>query len=489
MSLREMQFHKTHPKLAAVFQTIFDDLIVGREDVGQIETELYSYDTRVKDTVVTVFILRAEVTSILATDGLVIPPEVEVLGFCYPRELEQKVIDVSVNKDYETVFKVPNGIKDLETVEIKNLRFQSPQFAELFSRYFNNEYYYILNRYTVHNDPRVVFAEPTPLTPEQEAEAKVYDNFCLHDLPKYEKSKTTLIKELGTVLERIPKMYGRFRLKRKEVNPDNLVAVSGRTGDDFHASDYEERKVDHDLYFTFIGDKVDDPLSVVDFIDPAFIRIPYYMDETESRVLEPLPFKNMDMPGQDGEDGCVAFAVGHKPDPSKTVDLDLYPTLWKIEDTVAHANNLVHAFIKKWNYHPELLDKTKDLLNTFLLIASNKQDLLYTFNDTSVLELHLNRILQRVDEMKEEQNKPDAEWGLDPDSWKLWDYADTSEPVAVPEWHLAEELADHYSESYVNFFTNYVRSVPHSSIRHYTVIKAVPEDQIADHAIGSVRQV
>ncbi|CAK6617014.1 hypothetical protein AM427_004930 [Escherichia coli] len=216
MYLREPQFHLKNSKLAEVFNTIFNDLIVGRQDVETLETELYSYDIYVKNTILTVFIFRAEIVSLLGEK------DVEVLGFCYPRELEQKIIDVSVNKNYQTVFKVPNGIKDLETVEVRNLRLQSPGFSELYSRFFINPHYYILNAYPVHCDPKLTFVEPAPLTPEQEVEAAAYDRFCLHDLPKFEKAKTSLIKEMGVAFSRIPEMYGRFRLKRKDPTTDLL---------------------------------------------------------------------------------------------------------------------------------------------------------------------------------------------------------------------------------------------------------------------------
>ncbi len=179
MYLREPQFHLKNSKLAEVFNTIFNDLIVGRQDVETLETELYSYDIYVKNTILTVFIFRAEIVSLLGEK------DVEVLGFCYPRELEQKIIDVSVNKNYQTVFKVPNGIKDLETVEVRNLRLQSPGFSELYSRFFINPHYYILNAYPVHCDPKlisdistecgfedsnyfsVVFTRETGMTPSQ----------------------------------------------------------------------------------------------------------------------------------------------------------------------------------------------------------------------------------------------------------------------------------------------------------------------------------
>lgn len=492
MYLREPQFHLKNSKLAEVFNTIFNDLIVGRQDVETLETELYSYDIYVKNTILTVFIFRAEIVSLLGEK------DVEVLGFCYPRALEQKIIDVSVNKNYQTVFKVPNGIKDLETVEVRNLRLQSPGFSELYSRFFINPHYYILNAYPVHCDPKLTFVEPAPLTPEQEVEAAAYDRFCLHDLPKFEKAKTSLIKEMGVAFSRIPEMYGRFRLKRKDP-PTDLFATCGAKPS-LKAEDYEERKVDHDLYFTFLGEKIEEvtpnPFTgYYDVLKPAFIAIPHYMEETGTRVVTPVPFDKVGVSPKsmqtyvekESDEEDLLLIEEEDKDSLLFVDIDLFEVMDRIQTAFDHVNQMITTFIKKWGYHPELVSKTFETINMFSYVASQKQDLLYSFNSTEILEAHLNKVLGRIDEMKAEQGVPDAEWGLDCDSWVLWDYTNPDNPVKVPEWHLGEELVDHYSERYVEYFSGYSKSTPHKSLRPYVTTTVVPEEKIAEHAIGSVR--
>lgn len=472
MYLRDNQFHKTNPKLAAVFQTIFDDLIVAKENVGNVNTEIYSYDKYVRDTIVTVFILRAEITDLLKAEEPGYVPEVETLGFCYPRELEQKIIDASISKKYETVFNVPNGLKDLATVEIRNLRLLSPQFAEMYERYFTNEHFYILNRYSVQYDPKIVFAEPAEPTPEQIEADKQYDYFCLKILPKYEKAKKSLITEIGKILERVPATYGRFKVKRKV--PLDITVTSGAALPEFNASDFEERKVDHDLFYTLTGELITSldvhPLAnTFMFIESAFIHVPHHMKKEESRVLTPIPFSDLDESGL-------------------TLDEDLHEVIGRIQNIVDTVNYMVYQFVMKWGDNAELIEKTMDTLNLFIHIASRKQDLLYKFNDRDIVEKHLNDVFTRIEDIKKERGVEVAEWGIDPNSCKLWDYTDPAVPVEIPELDLDGELAENYSESYTDMFLQTMAYSGHPLVRTYQVIKPVAEEHINDHAIGSVRQ-
>lgn len=460
MYLRLPNFHLQDAVLAEVYQTLFDDIVIAKPDVETVNHTLYSYEKYVKNTILTVLILRAEITNI---NGVT---EVETLGLCYPRELEQKIIDATKTKDYRTVFEVPNGIEDLKSVEIPNLVLLGNTWAETYQKVFPNEHYYILNSFVVLQDPKVSFAEPEPLTPEQEEEWKQFDHFCARIFPKYEKARDNMLKEVGKRLTHVKTQYGHFRVKRVDIDDTEFPEPS------FDLNDYGERLNDHDLFLTFIGDKVTD-LTTHDFsrfIQAGLIKVPYYMELTESKVIDPVPITL----GMDNELG---------------LDEDLMCRLDRIAEITDNANYLVSEFVKKWSRHPDLTDKLINLLNVFLLSA-RPMDKLYEFNNEEIVLNHLNEIIGGVlDKQAELQVNTLApiHLAVDPETWELWDYYDVTNPTQIRDWDLPETLGTHYADNYLATLSAAARMSKNAAIRAYHVSNPVKPEDVDKHAIGSTR--
>lgn len=456
MKLRTLGY-LTEAKSNKVMLQRFFDQVVRREETNPQNLVIHSWDSLVGSTVVTRFIYSFD----QVTDG-----KVEGryhVGFNYPRCKESEVFKAISDGTIHEFATKPNGLKDLASTVIGNTALmdaeQKQHFFGLYSRFFHNNHYYMVNDEIIYGNP-----EDTLCTKHnKEYSEERYGNLTADDFIQLDEDKKSFAKILEKEMKTVKLFQNLFKIKRGK--PEAVDLISGDREVTAEPK-LEPITPNHDGYFTFFFDRdllneLETSSSVsnfdylhYDFILPSLTRIPYYVGDQgeDGFLIDPKPLEEGVMDDVLGEGADSAIQSIHKP----------FHTI----------NRALTKLVVKNIAHPMLF---KDAVNHVRMVAyllSQRGEVIYSFNDPEIVETFVNDEIEKLQAIKD----TGRDIGLDLNSWECWDYTNPEEPTIVEEVNFGARLQDGYSDGFINKVYEYCYQSGHPLFRPYTQLELVDSD-------------
>ena len=222
-------------------------------------------------------------------------------------------------------------------------------------------------------------------------------------------------------------------------------------------------KRDHDLVFAFAIDK--DTRSV----KPSLTKIPAKLPEGGEFVIEPTPVNKEDWVSHIGAIGAIEAQ-------EKICN--------KITDAIStFSTGYVNEKYKEQKDITELTKFADDLINRLWIELTHANHVIYTLTaegGKEIIDEVANDIMERLLAL------PGVP-GLDLNSWVTWDYTNPEEPVRYTDVDFVTEINNGYTESFVKELYTFLLRQLNPIFRPYSKKRIVPESEIGDHAIGSMR--
>lgn len=435
----------------------FFDQVVRREETNPQNLVIHSWDSLVGETVVTRFIYSFD----QVTDN-----EVEGrfhVGFNYPRCKESEIFKAISNGTIHDLATKPNGLKDLASTAVGNTTLMDPQqkqfFYGLYSRFFHNNHYYMVNDEVIYGNPEDILCAEY----DEEYSESRYGDLTASDFIELDKDKKKFAKVLEKEMKTIKLLQNRFKIKRKA---QVVIPQYGDNKEVLAGPKLEPTKPDHDGYFTFFFDRdllteIEESSFVAnkdslhyDFILPSLTRIPYYVGDKgdDGFLIDPKPLEEGSMDDVLGEDADSAIQSIHKP----------FHTI----------NRALTQLLLKHSKHSMLF---KDAVNHVRMVAyllSQRGEVIYSFNDPEIVEAFVNSEIQKLQLIKDSGR----DIAIDLNSWECWEYTNREEPTIVEDVDFGARLQDGYSDGFINKVYEYCYQSDHPLFRPYTLLTPVDSD-------------
>lgn len=215
-------------------------------------------------------------------------------------------------------------------------------------------------------------------------------------------------------------------------------------------------KRDHDLYFAF-GTDIDTTR-----IYACLTKVPAHLQGKEM-VINNKPVDQTDF-------------VDFSPMGRHAVQ-----TITGVADSL---NERLNSYVEEASKNPALKEYAMEMVKATFVMLGQTSHHIYKFSaedGKELIESKANEILLALASMK------DIRPGLDLNSWHLYDYTDASEPVRVRDVKVIEDLMDNYTPSFVDALYSHMLNIADPLLRPYAKIIPVAEENIKDHAVGSIR--
>ena len=154
-----------------------------------------------------------------------------------------------------------------------------------------------------------------------------------------------------------------------------------------------------------------------------------------------------------------------------------------IVGAVGRLNSAIAEFMAHGEKDPLLAVYVKDLMNAATIQITNAWQPVYNFKQEEGKELIDEVANKLLTELGELPGVP----GMDLNSWQTYNYADLENPVKYEGVDYYQSIACKYTESFVRELYNYLMGTQSPLLRPYARIQKVAEENIGDHAIGSMR--